>query len=103
MKSEIIIQAQKYLTISDGFSNRKIADIEMLLKNHNPAEIILFLKNLYREKKEKMLDLLESDTTTREFEQTIGCLFRIHIALKIITDQLEEETYESQQRTGTGG
>ncbi|MFC1591385.1 hypothetical protein ACFL43_02555 [Thermodesulfobacteriota bacterium] len=103
MRQQIINQAQKYLTVRDRFLDKKIVDLMALTSNHELDEIILFLKNMYREKRENLQKLVISDTTTGELDQTVACLFRIHMSLKIIINAMEEEIHESEQRTGTGG
>ena len=76
----------------------------MLSNSHDTGEIMLFLINLYREKRKHLERLMIDDVTTPELDRAIGCLFRIHRALRIIRQKLEEEEYEQfERRTGTGG
>ena len=43
MNSQILIEAQGFLTGQDGISERKITDLIALSKNHDEDEMILFL------------------------------------------------------------
>ena len=105
MTAKAMQLAQKYLTFNDGVQDRKILDLVMLSKRHDAGELIVFLINLYREKRMHLEKLMIDGVTTPELDRSIGCLFRIHMALRTIRRQTEEEMlYDfTEQRTGTGG
>jgi len=105
MTKDMIAEAQKYLTVNNGQHKRNIIDLAGLSKNHSLEELIVLLKTLYAEKKTRLKQLLEMDTTTTEIDRNIAGMFRIHLALRTIQNYLEEDdAYEQQpKQTATAG
>ena len=103
MKQDIITEAQKYLTINDGFRERKLVDLVSLSQNHDSDELVLFLCDLYYEKHKFLSRLIERDDNSILMDMSLGAMFRITMAIRLIRDEREEDIYESQQRTAAGG
>ena len=104
MNNEILIEAQSYLTVKDGISERKITDLIALSKNHDADELIMFLCDLYYDKHRLVSGLLENDDNSIMLDMAIGAMFRISQAIRLIKDCRKEDNSEQfEQRTGTGG
>jgi len=103
MITKAIIEAQRYLISNDGLYARRMIDIVKLSKNHDRGQIMLFLINLYKEKKKALEQLIDCATSAPELDYAIGALFRINMALKLLRTELEEEEdAEFKQRTAAG-
>jgi hypothetical protein len=104
MNDEIIFEAQSYLTVKDGISERKIVDITALSINHDADEMILFLCDLYYDKHRLVSELLESDENSIMLDMGIGAMFRLSQAIRLIKESRKEDIDDHfEQRTGTGG
>jgi hypothetical protein len=103
MKREILLDAQKCLTIKDGISERKIVNLVVLSENHDPDELIQILCDLYYEKHLFISGLLEQDDNSIVLDMAIGSMFRMTMAIKLIKDCIEEEKDEFEQRTAASG
>jgi len=104
MNREILFDAQRYLTVKDGISERKITDLLALSKNHDAAEIILFLCDLYYDKHRLVSGLLERDDNSIMLDMGIGAMFRLSQAIRLLKDSRKEDIDEQfEQRTGTSG
>ena len=103
MSPEILNDAQRYLTVDDGFRERKIVDLVSLSQNHDSDEMVLFLCDLYYEKHKCLSMLIERDDNSILMDMALGAMFRISMAIRLIRDNREEDIYESQQRTAAGG
>jgi hypothetical protein len=104
MNKEILTEAQRCLTIKDGFSSRKITDLISLSKNHDADEMILFLCDLYHDKHRLVSELLESDENSIMLDMGIGAMFRLSQAIRLLKDSRKEDTDEQfEQRTAASG
>ena len=103
MNREILLDAQKCLTIKDGISERKILNLVALSENHDPDELIQILCDLYYEKHRFISRLLEQDDNSIILDMAIGAMFRMTQAIKLIKDCIEEEKDEFEQRTAASG
>ncbi len=99
MNRDVIQLAQKYLTINTDVRDCKIVDIVALACTHTPDELIAFLYQLYSERRERLHRLVVMSNTNQELDRAISGLFRIHMALKTITNALEDEPYADKRRT----
>jgi hypothetical protein len=89
MTREIIQAAQDYLTIKENGKNRKIVDIDRLLRSHPSKEIIDFLKTILKEKQIALKDFILTDKTKKEIDETVAVMFRVTMAIKIIENGKE--------------
>ena len=103
MNREILLDAQKCLTIKDGISERRIVNLVALSENHDPDELIQILCDLYYEKHRFISRLLEQDDNSIILDMAIGAMFRMTQAIKLIKDCIEEEKDEFEQRTAASG
>jgi hypothetical protein len=103
MNREILLDAQKCLTIKDGISERKIVNLVVLSENHDPDELIQLLCDLYYEKHVFISGLLEQDDNSIVLDMAIGAMFRMTMAIKLIKDSREEEKDEFEQRSAASG
>jgi len=103
MNRETLLDAQRCLTIKDGVSERKIVNLVVLSKNHDPDELIQILCDLYYEKHRFISRLLEQDDNSIILDMAIGSMFRMTQAIKLIKDCIEEEKDEFEQRTVASG
>ena len=104
MKSEILLEAQKFLTVKDGISERKITDLIALSKNHDSDELIIFLCDLYYDKHRLVSGLLERDDNSIMLDMAIGSMFRLTQAIRLIKDSRKEDINEQfEQKTAASG
>ena len=89
MTTETLQEAQEYLTVINNQQVKKIIDVVPLLKRHPPESVISFLDTLYKEKEQRLKDLLSNDKTNSKINETIAAMFRLHMAIKTI--EREEE------------
>ncbi len=91
MTLETIQAVQEYLTISDGNGvRRKVVDVEPLLKRHPTVSIIKLLREILVNKKKALLFLIELNKSRVEVDQTVGEMFRLHMAIRILEREMEE-------------
>ena len=95
MDSKFLKLAQDYLIVDD----KKLLDIEVLLKRHPKEMVIKFLEDLLSEKIEMLRDLIILDKTNNVLDLTIAEWFRITMALNIIREEVIYEESKAQQRT----
>ena len=103
MNREILLDAQKCLTIKDGIGERKILNLVVLSEHHDPDELIQILCDLYYEKHLFISRLLEQEDNSIMIDMAIGSMFRMTQAIKLIKDCIEEEKDEFEQRTAVSG
>ena len=104
MNDEIIFEAQSYLTVKDGISERKITDLIALSKNHDADELIMFLCDLYYDKHRLVSGFLEREDNSIMLDMAIGAMFRLSQAIRLLKDTRKEDIDEQfEQRTGTSG
>ena len=103
MTKEMIAIAQDYLTIKENGKNRKIVDVNQLLKSHPPKEVIDFLKSILKEKQIALRDYVLADKTKKEIDQTVSVMFRVTMAIKVLEDGKEVTESARTQRTAGGG
>jgi hypothetical protein len=102
MNSSIIRKAQQYLTINDGFSEKKLFDIAPLAITHGMDEVIMHLCELYTEKHNQVAALMSRNDTSIMLDMTIGAMFRLTHAISLLNKNITEDAYDSQCRTNPG-
>jgi len=85
-------EAQEYLTVNDGYGERKILDLVMLASVHPQRVILSFLKDYYHERERILQRLVITNRSSIEVDRTVSCLFRIQMAINKIEHSLEEKT-----------
>jgi hypothetical protein len=95
MTADIIQKIQACLTVrQNGGQKKKIIDVEVLLKRHNAESVISLLKRLLKEKQKNLVSLINTDESRFEIDETIGTMFRLHLAIR----RLEQEREEVKER-----
>ena len=103
MTKEMIATAQEYLTTKENGKNRKIVDVDRLLRTHPSKEVIDFLKTLIKEKQIALRDFILADKTKKEIDETVSVMFRVTMAIKVLEDGKEVTQSAGTQRTAGGG
>jgi hypothetical protein len=93
MKSSNLAEAQEYLTVNDGYGQRKILDLVMLARVHPYREILSFLKQYYHERETMLQRLIITNRSSIELDRTVSCLFRVQMAINQIEICQEETTH----------
>jgi hypothetical protein len=95
MTTDTIQKIQACLTVrQNGGQKKKIIDVEVLLKRHNAESVISLLKRLMKEKQKNLVSLINTDESRFEIDETIGTMFRLHLAIR----RLEQEREEVKER-----
>ena len=94
MTTDTIRKIQACLTVRQNGGQRKIIDVEVLLKRHNAESVISLLKRLLKEKQKNLVSLINTDESRFEIDETIGTMFRLHLAIR----RLEQEREEVKER-----
>ncbi len=100
MTRQMIQTAQDYLTIKENGKNRKIVDIDRLLRSHPSKEIIDFLKTILKEKQIALKDFILADKTKKEIDETVAVMFRVTMAIKIIENGKEVRDVDREKSQG---
>lgn len=80
-------KAQAYLAVRDEDGEKRIVDIERLLKEHTALEIIEFLCGLYQEEERELQSLADKDTADKEIDRVVARMFRLHMAIAFLKQQ----------------
>lgn len=94
MTTDTIRKIQACLTVRQNGGQRKIIDVEVLLKRHNAESVISLLKRLLKEKQKNLVSLINTDESRFEIDETIGTMFRLHLAIR----RLEQERKEVKEK-----
>ena len=89
MTKEMIATAQEYLTIRDNGKNRKIVDVDRLMRTHSSKEVVDFLRMILKEKQIALRDFILADKTKKEIDETVSVMFRVTMAIKTLEDGKE--------------
>jgi len=89
MTKESILEAQDFLRVrtEDGF--KRIIDIESLLNNHSPEEVIDFLKSFKKEKEKSLRSMIQIDKSHKKVDQIVGSMFRVSMAIHALENGKE--------------
>jgi hypothetical protein len=79
-----INEAQAYLTVADETRRKKIIDLRSLLKWHTEHEVVDFMETYYSEEQQRLQALIARDKTTKEINDTVSTLFRLHMAITVL-------------------
>ena len=90
MTINTIIEAQEYLTVNTGDKKRRIVDLNLLLKNHRQGAIVMFLEQVLREQERQLKNLITTDKTSADVNETIATMFRLTMAIKTMEQEREE-------------
>ena len=90
MTADTIQKIQACLTVSRNGDEKKIIDVELLLKRHKAESVISLLKRLLKEKQKSLVTLVDTDESRFEIDETIGQMFRLHLAIRRFQKETEE-------------
>ena len=96
MTTEAIQRVQACLTVSRNGDKKKIIDVEVLLKRHRTDSVVSLLKGLLKEKQKTLVALFDADESRFEIDETIGTMFRLHLAIKRLVREVEGEKITCQ-------
>ena len=90
MTGDTIQKIQACLTVSRDGDEKKIIDVALLLKRHKAESVISLLKRLLKEKQKSLVTLVNTDESRYEIDETIGQMFRLHLAIRRLQRETEE-------------
>ncbi len=90
MTTDTIRKIQACLTVRHNGGQKKIIDVEVLLKRHKAESVISLLKRLLKEKQKNLVTLINTDESRFEIDETIGTMFRLHLAIRRLEQEREE-------------
>ncbi len=93
MTTEIITEAQDYLTVICGDRRRRILNIRLLLENHPTEAVIGFMKSLLREKEKMLRQYILRDKSNPILDEMVATMWRIYMCIHV----LEEEVMRSHE------
>jgi hypothetical protein len=97
MTAESIQRVQALLTVChNGNGKKKIIDVEVLLKRHRTESVVSLLKGLLMEKQKGLVALIVTDESRFEIDETIGTMFRLHLAIRRLEREVEGEKITCQ-------
>jgi hypothetical protein len=97
MTTETIQKVQALLTVCrNGDRKKKIIDVEVLLKRHKAESVISLLEGLLQEKQKTLVALFDADESRFEIDETIGTMFRLHLAIRRLEREVEGATITCQ-------
>ena len=97
MTAESIQRVQALLTVChNGNGKKKIIDVEVLLKRHRTESVVSLLKELLKEKQKTLVALIDMDESRFEIDETVGTMFRLHLAIRRLEREVEGATITCQ-------
>jgi len=102
MTTEIITEAQEYLTVIYGDRRRRILNIMVLLENHQTEAVIGFLKSLLREKEKMLRQYILRDKTDPRLDDLVAVMFRIYMCIQVLESEVIGN-HELEQGAAEGG
>lgn len=97
MTTESIQKVQALLTVCrNGDGKNKIIDVEVLLKRHKAESVISLLEGLLKEKQKGLIALIVTDESRFEIDETIGTMFRLHLAIRRLVREIDGEKITCQ-------
>jgi len=88
MTTEIITEAQDYLTVIYGDRRRRILNIMVLLENHPTEAVIRFMKSLLREKEKMLRKYILRDKTDPRLDDLVAVMFRIYMCIQVLESEV---------------
>jgi len=103
MTTEIITQAQDYLTVIYGDRRRRILNIMVLLENHQTEAVIGFMKSLLREKEKMLRKYILRDKTDPRLDDLVAVMFRIYMSIEVLEKESEVNKIHELEQGATEG
>ena len=103
MTTEIITEAQDYLTVIYGDRRRRILNIRVLLENHPTAAVIGFMKSLLREKEKMLRKYILRDKTDPRLDDLVAVMFRIYMSIEVLEKESEVIAYHGLEQGAAEG
>ena len=101
MTTEIITQAQDYLTVIYGDRRRRILNIRLLLENHPIEAVIGFMKSLLREKEKMLRKYILRDKSNPKIDELVATMWRIYMCVHVLESEVNGN-HELEQRATEG-
>ena len=102
MTTEIITEAQDYLTVIYGDRRRRILNIMVLLENHQTEAVIGFMKSLLREKEKMLRKYILRDKTNPIIDELVAIMWRIYMCIQVLESEVIKN-HELEQGATEGG
>ena len=103
MTTEIITEAQDYLTVVHGERRRRILNVMVLLENHQTEAVIGFMKSLLREKEKMLRKYILRDKTDPRLDDLVAVMFRIYMSIEVLEKESEViKNHELEQGAAEG-
>ena len=91
MTNKAIDAAQDYLTLVSNNRVQTIMNVKTLLERHPCETVVSVLQDLARQKQAVLMQLIEDDKTSSMINETVATMFRLHMAIQTIQDNLQYE------------
>jgi len=102
MTTEIITEAQDYLTVIYGDRRRRILNIRVLLENHPAEAVIRFMKSLLREKEKMLRKYILRDKSNPILDEMVATMWRIYMCIHVLEEEVNR-AHELERGTAEGG
>ena len=90
MTKRVINNVQEYLTVVGEDRVYQIVNIEMLLKRHPPEAVICFLRELQKDYKKQLKQIIKDNKTDPKINEIVAKNFRIKMAINTIRNYGKE-------------
>jgi len=90
MTKRVINNVQEFLTIVDEDKTYRIVNIELLLKRHPPEAVICFLRELQKDYKKQLKQIIKNNKTDPRINEIVAKNFRIKMAINTIRNYGKE-------------
>ncbi len=88
MRTQIIAEAQDYLTVIHGERKRRLLNITTLMENHPTEAVIRFMKSLLREKEKMLRKYILRDKTDPRLDDLVAVMFRIYMCIQVLESEV---------------
>jgi len=90
MTKRVINNVQEYLTVVGEDRVYQIVNIENLLKRHPPEAVICFLRELQKDYKKQLRQIIKNNKTDPRINEIVAKNFRIKMAINTIRNYGKE-------------
>jgi len=90
MTKRVINNVQEYLTVVGEDRVYQIVNIENLLKRHPPEAVICFLRELQKDYKKQLKQVIKKNKTDPKINEIVAKNFRIRMAINTIRNYGKE-------------
>ena len=90
MTKRVINNVQEYLTVVCEDRVYQIVNIELLLKRHPPEAVICFLRELQKDYKKQLKQIIRNNKTDPKINEIVAKNFRIKMAINTIRNYGKE-------------